>query len=194
MSDITELEKKIYNWLMLNYCVPIKPEKIAKEFTKIAEKEYEEKESEYLEEIKGRDGIISKVIDKRDELQKENAELKQQYDNEREWKLIYSKENAELKKDLKNQEKLYLDLRRLDNKNLQEIEELKKRIVGMAKHIDELEHSIAIPITKEKIIKILDKNIAIHPYYKEHNMEYAHQNYLEQIASEILGDDNEKDT
>ena len=31
-------------------------------------------------------------------LQKENTELKQQYDNEREWKLIYSKENVELKK------------------------------------------------------------------------------------------------
>ena len=70
---------------------------------------------------------------------------------------------------------LYLDLRKLDNKNLQEIEGLKKQL----------------EITKEKIIKVLDKNIAIHPYYKEHNMEYAHQNYLKQIASEILGDDND---
>ena len=32
-------------------------------------KDYEAKENEYLEEIKGRDGIISKLIDERDDLQ-----------------------------------------------------------------------------------------------------------------------------
>ena len=191
MSDITELEKKIYKYLFYWFhdtTLTKKELKIgAEELAEIVEKEIED-----IIDFKNKD--VSALFDRVMGFKKENAELKQQYDNEREWKLIYSKENAELKKDLKNQEKLYLDLRRLDNKNLQEIEELKKRIVGMAKHIDELEHSIAIPITKEKIIKILDKNIAIHPYYKEHNMEYAHQNYLKQIASEILGDDNEKDT
>jgi len=40
---MNELEKKFYNWLMLNYCVPIKPEKIAKDFAEMAEKDYEEK-------------------------------------------------------------------------------------------------------------------------------------------------------
>ena len=35
-----ELEKKFYNWLMLNYCVPIKPEKIAHDLAKIAGKEF----------------------------------------------------------------------------------------------------------------------------------------------------------
>jgi len=37
---MSELEKKFYNWLMLNYCVPIKPEKIAKDFAEIAAKHY----------------------------------------------------------------------------------------------------------------------------------------------------------
>ena len=33
---MSELEKKFYEWLMLNYCVPIKPEKIAKYLAEIA--------------------------------------------------------------------------------------------------------------------------------------------------------------
>lgn len=77
------------------------------------------------------------------ELEKENTELKEQYKNEREWKLIYSKENTELKKQL--------------------------------------------AITKEKIIEVLED------YLKDicPNL-IKDSDFTEQVASEILGDDNEK--
>jgi len=67
---MSELEKKFYNWLMLNYCVPIKPEKIAHDFAGIAEKHYRN-EIEYFKEIDNRTKFITKSI-------KENAELKKQ--------------------------------------------------------------------------------------------------------------------
>ena len=56
---MSELEEKFYNWLMLNYCVPIKPEKIAYDLAEIAEKYYVN-------------------CDKCLELCNENAELKKQ--------------------------------------------------------------------------------------------------------------------
>jgi len=62
-------------------------------------------EKEYLEEIKGRDGIISKLIDRRDLLLKENTDLKANLEMAKGWhsgevdlndKLM--KENTDLKK------------------------------------------------------------------------------------------------
>ena len=96
---MSELEEKFYNWLMLNYCVPIKPEKIAKDLAEIAKKEM----------IKADDYIKLAEMG--------NKQLKQ-----------LQKENTALKEQFKRQKELYLDLRNLDNKNLQEIEELKQQI------------------------------------------------------------------
>ena len=46
---MNELEKKFYNWLMLNYCVPIKPEKIAHDLAEIAEKDLKKQKELYLD-------------------------------------------------------------------------------------------------------------------------------------------------
>jgi len=88
---MSELEEKFYNWLMLNYCVPIKPEKIAHDLAKIAEKDYERINN-----------ARKSSIDYSIKLQKENEEI-------RELNKAQVLENAKIRVDiaeLKKQNKL----------------------------------------------------------------------------------------
>ena len=107
---MSELEKKFYNWLMLNYCVPIKPEKIAKDLVEIAEKDYERINN-----------ARKSSIDYSIKLQKENEEI-------RELNKAQVLENAKIRVDiaeLKKQNKL---MNWAINEMGYEIECLKKQI------------------------------------------------------------------
>jgi len=78
---MSEFEKKFYEYFDKNYKLGGHKyskllKKQIKDLAEIAEKDYAKKEKEYLEEIKGRDGIISKVIDERDELKKQIENIK----------------------------------------------------------------------------------------------------------------------
>jgi len=63
---MSELEKKFYNWLMLNYCVPIKPEKIAKDFAEIAEKEFDGRSFDTFLKLKEENTKLKKQIEEQD--------------------------------------------------------------------------------------------------------------------------------
>jgi len=152
---MSELEKKFYEYFMSEYFNPKEPEKIAHDLAEIAEKELLPIKPHFEKRSMTKEVLI-RMVDglyvKREQLQKENAELGKQ---------------------LKRQKELYLDLRDLDNKNLQEIEKLKKQIENI-KYLDRNEvnkilinHfgnynisvlnsicSLAIP-TREKIIEKL---------------------------------------
>ena len=69
-----ELEKKFYNWLMLNYCVPIKPEKIAHDLAKIAGKEI----NKLLKMMEVWEATNEALIKLDKESRAENIKLKQQ--------------------------------------------------------------------------------------------------------------------
>ena len=170
-----ELEKKFYNWLMLNYYVPIKPEKIAKDFAKIAAKHYVN-------------------CDKCLELCNENAELKERIEN------IKYLDYKEVEKAINDNVTIPVIDYDDDGNKTQIGKELnhKNCITSIC--------SLAIPITKEKIMKVL-KNRDIYKIYSLWQMlcHYANfrekmidkeitdfaDNMVKKIASEIIGDDNE---
>ena len=235
---MSELEKKFYEYFDKNYKLGGHKyskllKKQIKDLAKIAKKDYAEKEKEYLEEIKGRDGIINKVIDKRDELQKENERLRnaiREYldkniaTDEKLEELQHKvrkaigqdenliKENAELKKQIENRkylnrgemddfvkEIITITLSNYGDESGEPIEDLPMQVWEDFEEdfnrIITTICSLVIPITKEKIIEVLEK------YQIREIEKFTPQNKgkercvwerePEQIASEILGDEDE---
>jgi len=106
-------------------------------------------------------------------------------DKDYEEKLIKADHNIHrMPHKFKHHELFYQEIEQLQKENT----ELKKQITGMAKHIDELEHDIAIP-TREKIIKVLNQNLLSLRRIRFYGDDV--KRVLEQIASEILEDKEE---
>jgi len=212
---MSELEKKFYNWLMSNYSVSLKPEKIAKELAEIAEKYYDL----YDDLIADMDYAIK-------ELQKENKDLWEMNKILADSRLKILGENQELKKRheelifmLAEKDKQIADIKYLDGDEVEKImmnfahdcggtsilislkekyitaicslaipesprNLTKEELAKEKKYEKDNYKTFAIPITKEKIIKILEKYM--NKYSGDVNI-----GYFKAIATEILGDDDE---